>query len=160
MANTKKYNDTLKKINQFGVRLGVEKEKQVIMELQPTQKKNEKILKLKSKSFEGPKPWFIIDEEGEIRVLVHISNLENLLESERKNQIDNFELRLEKALYRQVPVDFNDVWVVAMELIKRKCGKWFWDTDLDLDKLMEDLKKEHPNLFIDMDAVVQRIEGK
>lgn len=157
MATIKKYNNHLKNINEFSTNLGIAKEDQIVLEINSTQKEDEKILKLKNGSFKDSKPWFIIDEEGEVQTLISLKTLKNLLESLKQSQRENFELRLEKALHQQVPIDFNDVWVVAMDAIKRKREEGFMEAHLDLTKLVAELKEAYPNLFVDMHSIVQRI---
>ncbi|MDO4674212.1 DUF2603 domain-containing protein [Campylobacter sp.] len=153
----KKYNHHLKNIDEFGQNLGLKKDAQVILELEHGQKEDEKILRLKNGDFNGAHPWFVIDEEDKIHTMIPLKTLTNLLESLKKIQRDNFELRLEKALYQQVPLDFNDAWAVAMDAIKRLGKEGFLEAGLDLDKLVKELKKEHPNLFVDVESVVQKM---
>ncbi|EJZ2962874.1 DUF2603 domain-containing protein, partial [Campylobacter coli] len=76
-----------------------------------------------------------------------------------QTQKENFELRLEKAIYQQIPIDFSDVWIVAMDEIKRKAQEGVMEISIDLEKLLADIKKEHPNLFVDMQAMVERVKN-
>ena len=96
MKELKKYNTCLKRINEFSQNLGIKKEDQTILELKKTQKENEKLLVLKNGSFDGPEPWFIVDENDEIHTLVSLKSLKNILENLKHS---NFIL-LESALER------------------------------------------------------------
>lgn len=156
MKELKKYNNCLKLIDEFSQNLGMKKEDQTILELKKAEKENEKLLVLKNGSFDAPEPWFIVDENDEIHTLVSLKSLKNILENLKQSQKESFELKLEKAIYQQIPIDFNDAWIVAMDEIKRKAQNGIMEINIDLDKLILDIKKEHPNLFVDMEAMVER----
>ncbi|HHW4232950.1 TPA: DUF2603 domain-containing protein, partial [Campylobacter coli] len=114
---------------------------------------------LKNGSFDSPEPWFIMDENDQIHTLISLNSLKNILENLKQTQKENFELRLEKAIYQQIPIDFSDVWIVAMDEIKRKAQEGVMEISIDLEKLLADIKKEHPNLFVDMQAMVERVKN-
>ncbi|MCH5336667.1 MAG: DUF2603 domain-containing protein [Campylobacter sp.] len=159
MKELKKYDTCLKRIDEFSQNLGIKKEDQTILELKKTEKENEKLLVLKNGSFDGPEPWFIVDENDEIHTLVSLKSLKNILENLKQSQKENFELKLEKAIYQQIPIDFNDAWTVAMDTIKQKAKNGLMEVNIDLEKLILDIKKEHPNLFVDMEAMVERVRN-
>lgn len=61
----------------------------------------------------------------------------------------NLELRLEKELASQIPIDFADAMVVARALLKEQKSP-------SLPDLISNMKKNHPNLFMDMDLILGR----
>ena len=104
-------------------------------------------------------PMFAIDQDDPKKVYVFmnaklISAILNMLQ--QTNQ-ENFNLKLEKAIYKHVPVDFEDVRVVAMEKIKEKTKALEQDGNqplrINLDELIADIKKEHPSLFVDLGKI-------
>ncbi|ECP7324709.1 DUF2603 domain-containing protein [Campylobacter coli] len=159
MKELEKYSNCLKCINEFSQNLGMKKEDRAIFEMKQSENENEKCLILKNGSFDSPEPWFIMDENDQIHTLISLNSLKNILENLKQTQKENFELRLEKAIYQQIPIDFSDVWIVAMDEIKRKAQEGVMEISIDLEKLLADIKKEHPNLFVDMQAMVERVKN-
>ncbi|HEB7570293.1 DUF2603 domain-containing protein [Campylobacter coli] len=159
MKELEKYSNCLKRIDEFSQNLGMKKEDRAIFEMKQSENENEKYLVLKNGSFDSPEPWFIMDENDQIHTLISLNSLKNILENLKQAQKENFELRLEKAIYQQIPIDFSDVWIVAMDEIKRKAQEGIMEISIDLEKLLADIKKEHPNLFVDMQAMVERVKN-
>lgn len=159
MKELEKYSNCLKRIDEFSHNLGMKKEDRAIFEMKQSENENEECLILKNGSFDSPEPWFIMDENDQIYTLVSLNSLKNILENLKQTQKENFELRLEKAIYQQIPIDFSDVWIVAMDEIKRKAQEGVMEISIDLEKLLADIKKEHPNLFVDMQAMVERVKN-
>ena len=158
MKELEKYSNCLKRIDEFSQNLGMKKEDRAIFEMKQSENENEKCLILKNGSFDSPEPWFIMDENDQIHTLISLNSLKNILENLKQTQKENFELRLEKAIYQQIPIDFSDVWIVAMDEIKRKAQEGVMEISIDLEKLFSDIKKEHPNLVVDMQAMVERVK--
>lgn len=71
-------------------------------------------------------------------------------------QGESFRLKLEKAIWQRYPVDFHDVWAVAMDRIKRLAQSRPESTvvKLDLDWLVTEIKQEYPNLFLHLDQML------
>lgn len=154
MKNLQNTSRSVDKINEFSSSLGINKDEQTILEIVASND-NEKVLSLKSGHWQAPEPWFVIDENDKIHTLISIASLKNMLEGLKQLQKENFELKLEKAIYQQIPIDFNDAWIVAMDEIKKQGKNGLMEVNIDLDKLMANIKKEHPNLFVDMEAMMK-----
>jgi len=59
-----------------------------------------------------------------------------------------FKSRLEKAIAKELPIDFHDVWAVAIdELQKRLKDGTTKPSNINLESLIKNIKREHPNLF-------------
>ncbi len=134
-------------------RLGLPKNgEKTVLVLKDGENPEEKTLKLISGSWDHEGPWFLVDEKNKIHTVLPVEVTVKLIESLRKAQEENFNLKLEKSIWQNVPIDFEDVWVVAMEEI-RKMARESKDKNIlsiNVDKLVKKIKKEHPNLFIDM----------
>ncbi len=87
---------------------------------------------------------FLSDKKDNLKVVLSnkffyflIQNLSNLKQ-------ENSALKLEKSIAKFMPIDFGDVWSVAVEDIIKHGYQ-----DINYDKLIEQIKEKHPNLFID-----------
>ena len=49
----------------------------------------------------------------------------------------------------------SDPWIVAMDEIKKQGKNGLVEMNIDLDKLMSEVKRQHPNLFVDMEAMMK-----
>jgi hypothetical protein len=141
------------KIDKLSKKIGIEDESgKTILEVELTDNPDVKSLNLKSGSWEAKEPWFVIDEKKKIHTLVSLETLTKMVKNLKDLGQENFELKLEKTIWKHLPVDFGDVWVVAMDEIRNmaKSSQNAQAVKLDIEKLIANIKKKHPSLFVDL----------
>ncbi len=141
----------LNHINKMATELGIENPQNVtIVRLEDTEDPNKKTLELVQGSWDNKAPWFVITKDDKIFVLSSLEAIMHLIRSLHEAKYENFNLKLEKAILENIPVDFNDVWVVAMNEIQKRLAESKNKNllDIDIKKLVQDIKRHHPNLFM------------
>ncbi len=150
----KKIQNAIDKINILSKKIGLDENREkTILNLEDTDTPNRKLLTLQSGDWENEEPWFMVDKDGKIHTILSLDMLLNIIKSLRVAQEENFNLKLEKSIWQNVPIDFQDVWVVAMDEIKKqlKNSKNARSLNIDIDRVVKDIKKKHPNLFLNID---------
>ncbi|WP_294875714.1 MULTISPECIES: DUF2603 domain-containing protein [unclassified Sulfurospirillum] len=128
-----------------GLSLSKQKE-QTVLEITPSEEESTKLLRLKRGSWDNAKePWLVYDEKQKLHALLSIETLSKMIEHFKKAEQEALFLKLEKSILQQLPLDFNDVLTVAMEEMNKSKKK-----DIDFNKLIKKIKKDHPNLFLDI----------
>ena len=87
---------------------------------------------------------WIMEFEDSLRVVADADFYMQLMDELEKLKKENFELKLEKAILAQFPIDYEDVKAVVLEELKDS-------QDKNLDKVVEKIKLEHPNLFYNIE---------
>lgn len=148
----------LKQIEQNSEILGLENTDKTIFEILPNEQNNEKTLSLKLGSWQNSKPWFGIDEKGKVQILIDLDVFLNVVSMYKDASREIFKLKLERSILERMPTDFNDVWVVCMNEIKKLDSKDenFNLLNLNFDAIVEKVRSEHPNLFVDIKDLIEK----
>ena len=143
----------IKKVDLLSKSLGFGKNDKTLFEIKKTADPKVKELHLQSGSWESEDAWFAIDEEDTKKAYAFIpsDSFSQMLKVLKQAQKENFDLKLEKTIWQNIPNDFDDVWVVAMDEIKNLAqNEGNKPVSIDLEKLITDIKEDHPNLFINL----------
>lgn len=134
---------------------GINPSEKIVVRIRSTDDKNKKILELVEGSWESKHPWFLIDEQDEYYALIPAKVLGGVFAKLKSTQEENFKLNLEKAILQNMPVDFEDVWVVAIKEIQKLSQKEGIKFEgLDLNAIVRQIKENHPNLFFHLSDLI------
>ncbi|WP_027326762.1 DUF2603 domain-containing protein [Helicobacter pametensis] len=110
-------------------------------------------IKLEDGDLSLGKPCFVSDENGEEYVLISTSILQKLLDGMKKAQEERFAISLERDIANQMPLDFEDVLSVAKAKLKERNLEL---GEVDSAELIEEIKREHSNLFFNIDEYLRK----
>ena len=82
----------------------------------------------------GDKLKAVVDADEYMEFLENLNNLLN----------ENLELRLERAILSEFPIDYEDVKAVVLEEMKK-------DENKSIEEIVNKVKLEHPNLFYNLE---------
>jgi hypothetical protein len=152
--------ELIEKINKLSENLGLEKQSENnLLEIKKSDDPNSKTLELKQGEWNWNEPMFAVDKEDKSKVytFVSVETLNTIINALKTTQQENFDLKLEKTIWQHIPADFEDVWIVAMDEIKKEAEKSNGKkvVNINLNALINKIKKEHPNLFLDIKSFYQ-----
>jgi hypothetical protein len=147
-------------LGQIAEALDLNPSEMTIVKMRPGIDKRHKELELLQGSWDEERPWVIIDERDHPYTMTSAQALSKMIALLASVQGESFQLRLEKAIWQRYPIDYYDVWAVAMERIKRLAKSRPGSTvvKLDLDWLVSEIKQEYPNLFYHLDQMLTQGE--
>lgn len=147
-STSKKLINSLKIIENISHTLGISDRERITFDIEEISP-NELRVRIVNGTKNFKSPWFAIKNE-EPYIFMPAEILDMVFRMLRTAQKESFELRLERSIWQHMPIDFGDVWRVAMdELARSNFAK-----EPDLEKLIAKIKQEHPNLFVDMTSFI------
>lgn len=115
--------------------------------------KHSKIIYSKNDALSSQEPLKIEAEDGKKFIMLGENYFIALMDIVENAQNDLLEINLERDILQNMPVDFDDVWVVAKEELDKLKTK---DTkDVDTKKIVTKIKDEYPNLFWHIDDILR-----
>ena len=95
---------------------------------------------------EGDKsaPFWFMEIDDKLKVVLDAKDYIDLMNSLKQVMKENFELKLEREILSEFPIDYEDVKAVVLEKMKE-------DNKLSIKDTVKKVKVEHPNLFFEMD---------
>jgi len=139
----------LREIDLVAKRLGMpHPAERPVLEIKPGSDEKHKILELKRGNWDDKQPWFVIDENGELLILSTAESMMSIMSSLQHMGEEVFKARLERAIAKELPIDFHDVWTVAMHELQQRLKEGSKEAaSVDLENLVKSIKRKHPNLF-------------
>lgn len=147
-------------LGQIAEKIGVSPSEITVVRMGPGADERHKELELIQGSWDKESPWIIMDEEDHIYTMNSAESLSKIIRLFSVAQSENFQLKLEKAIWQRLPIDFEDVWEVAMNKIRTLAQSRPDSTivNLDLDWLVTEIKQKYPNLFYHLDQIMGKNE--
>ena len=147
-STSKKLINSLKVIENISHTLGISDRERITFDIEEVSS-NELRIRIVNGTKNFKSPWFAIKNE-EPYIFMPAEILDMVFRMLRTAQKESFDLRLERSIWQHMPIDFGDVWRVAMDELAR--GNFAKEPDLE--KLIAKIKQEHPNLFVDMTSFI------
>ena len=94
--------------------------------------------------------WYTVDQNEVIQAVLPFDFLSIVLEDLSSLNNEILELKLEKTIWKYLPKDFHDVQTV----VRAKMLQNSTNNTQEIDEIVQNIKKEYPNLFIDMDDIL------
>lgn len=88
--------------------------------------------------------WVLVLPENKLKVAIDPEEYAGMLNALKECMKENFELKLEKAILSEFPIDYDDVKAVVLEEMKKS-------QDESIEEIVKKIKMEHPNLFYKFD---------
>lgn len=137
--------DLEKKLKKFKKITKSKEEKVFLSEKIDEERKELKLISGKEKAQNS----FII-EDDELYFMIASEDFLSLVDNFKSLQEKIFALRLEKAILRYLPLDYHDVYSIAKLAIDKELDKGNNVEELDFARIVGTIKKEHPNLFLEL----------
>jgi len=87
--------------------------------------------------------WVLITPDEKLKVVLDIEEYTAMMEMLKKTMKENIDLKLEKAILSEFPIDYDDVKAVVLEEMKK--------SDESINEIVKKVKLQHPNLFYNLD---------
>ena len=87
--------------------------------------------------------WVIITPDNKMKVAMDVEEYLEFVENLKELMKENFELKMEKAILSEFPIDYDDVKAVVLEEMKENVDKSVYE-------VVQKVKTEHPNLFYNL----------
>ncbi len=156
---SEKIDEQINKVSQI---LDIQNQENAIIEIVPTPNKNEKKLVLKSGSWDAKEPWFCIDKDENLQLMMSMQSFVELFQAYEKTARENFNLQLEKNILKHLPIDYDDVLAVCIDELQNTIdtNKNEKNLDIDFNVLVKNIKKRYPNLFMNLDNFAKQVKMK
>jgi len=143
-------------IGEISEKMGIDPSDITVVKMSSGSDDRHRSLELIQGHWNKDQPWIIVDEDEHIYALTSFESIAKLIGMLTVTQSENFQHKLEKAIWQRLPIDFEDVWEVAMDRIRIMARTQSDSTvvNIDLDWLISEIKQKYPNLFYHLDQIM------
>ncbi|GAD19619.1 DUF2603 domain-containing protein [Helicobacter fennelliae] len=108
------------------------------------------LLHLEKGSFDPHEMWFMKDDDENEYAVMPQNVLKKIISIIRNAHEEKVYLELSRDISQNTPIDFDDVMVVALERLESRRLPDGSLPQINTKAMVKELKKEYPNLFIDL----------
>lgn len=147
-------------LSQIAEKMGIDPAEMTVVKMSPGSDERHRQLELLQGGWNQEQPWIMVDEEDQVYALTSVESISKIVRLLSVSQSENFQHKLEKAIWQQLPIDFEDVWEVTMDRIRTMARTQSDSTivSIDLDWLVNEIKQKYPNLFYHLDQILRQKE--
>ncbi len=89
-------------------------------------------------------PLWIMSIQNQLKIVLDADEYMGIMKTLKNIMKENFELKLEKAILSEFPIDYDDVKAVVLEEMKK-------NENSTISEVLDKVKLEHPNLFYNIE---------
>lgn len=108
------------------------------------------LLHLEKGEFDPREAWFLHDDDGEEYVVMPQNILKKIISIIRNAHEEKLLLELSRDISQQTPVDFDDVLAVALNKLESRRLPDGSLPKINTKSLIKEIKKQYPNLFLNI----------
>ncbi|WP_457561346.1 DUF2603 domain-containing protein [Caminibacter sp.] len=87
--------------------------------------------------------WVMVTPDEKLKVVLDVDEYMSMMEALKAAMKENIDLKLEREILSEFPIDYEDVRAVVLEEMK--------NSDKNIKEIVKKVKTEHPNLFYNLD---------
>lgn len=103
------------------------------------------------KDFDGI--HWIKNTQGKEFLILSLENIQTIISATKAFEKEKFLFRLEQEIAREMPIDFDDVWCIALNECQKSPQK-------EPKEIVKKIKKAYPYLFMELNTLINSIKSQ